>query len=111
LLAVIINIVLRDAFSISPINGKMIIVSLVALATLKMVRPAALEKRLRTTKSRSWSSPTTNALEPPQEYIHDLQAFNRAEQLAPPTVTESTTRLFAERDCDGVALADANTDN
>jgi hypothetical protein len=111
LLAIIINIVLRDAFSISPIYGKLIIVGLLALATLKMVMPTTHEKKLCLTKARGLSSPTTTALEPPQEYINDLQAFNEAEKLAPPSVTESTTKLLDERDSGGVALANPNTDN
>ncbi len=98
LIAIIINIVLRHAFSISPIYGKLIIVSLLALATLKMVMPAALEKKMRAAKARGLSSPTTRALEPPKEYINDLQAFNQAERLAPPSVTETTTKLLDDRD-------------
>jgi hypothetical protein len=112
LIAIIINIVLRDAFSISPVYGKLIIVSLLALATLKMVMSDALEKKMRAAKARGMTSPTTRELEPPSEYINDFRAFNQAERPAPPpSVTESTTRLLDERDADGVALANSNTDN
>lgn len=111
LIGILINIVLRDAFSVPPFYGKAIIFVLMALAVWKLVMPALAEKKLRAGQSSGWSSPTTTALEPPQGYIHDTQAFNRTEGLAPPEVTESTTKLLDERNRDGVALADSNADN
>jgi hypothetical protein len=111
LIGILLNIVLRDAFSVPPFYGKAIIFVLMALAVWKLLVPALAEKKLSIGQSPGLSSPTTTALEPPQEYMYDTQAFNQTERLAPPEVTESTTKLLDERDRDGVALADSNADN